>query len=48
MGKTIEAYDLMIRSTAISLGFKVVTFNPKDFEKIPGLKVEIPPVHPRA
>jgi tRNA(fMet)-specific endonuclease VapC len=25
-----------------------VTFNPRDFGKIPGLKVEIPPVHPRA
>ena len=42
-GKMIGAHDLMIGSTAISLGFKVVTFNPRDFEKIPGLKVEIPP-----
>jgi predicted nucleic acid-binding protein len=44
----IGAHDLMIGSTAISLGFKLVTFNPRDFVKIPGLKVEIPPVHKRA
>lgn len=46
-GKMIGAHDLMIGSTAISLGFKVVTFNPRDFAKIPGLKVEIPPFHNR-
>ena len=34
----------MIGSTAISLGFNLVTFNTRDFEKIPGLKVEIPPL----
>ena len=44
-GKMIGAHDLMIGSTAISLGFKIVTFNPRDFEKIAGLKVEIPPLH---
>jgi predicted nucleic acid-binding protein len=44
----IGARDLMIGSTAISLGSKVVTFNPTDFEKVPGLKVEIPPFHNRA
>ena len=43
-GKMIGAHDLMIGSTAISLGFNVVTFNPRDFEKLPGLKVEMPPV----
>jgi len=42
-GKMIGAHDLMIGSTAISLGFTLVTFNTRDFEKIPGLKVEIPP-----
>jgi tRNA(fMet)-specific endonuclease VapC len=42
-GKMIGPHDLMIGSTAISLGYKAVTFNPRDFEKIPGLKVEIPP-----
>jgi tRNA(fMet)-specific endonuclease VapC len=47
-GKMIGAHDLMIGSTAISLGFKVVTLNRRDFEKIPGLKVEILPVHKRA
>jgi len=48
MGKTIEAYDLIIGSIAISLGFKVVTFNPRNFVKIPGLKAEIPSFHNRA
>jgi tRNA(fMet)-specific endonuclease VapC len=47
-GKRIGARDLMIGSTAISLGFKVVTSNPRDFEKTPGLKEEIPPSHDRA
>ena len=43
-GKMIGAHDLMIGSTAISLGFNLVTFSTRDFEKIPGLKVEIPPL----
>jgi len=43
-GKMIGAHDLMIGSTAIALGFNLVTFNLRDFEKIPGLKVEIPPL----
>jgi predicted nucleic acid-binding protein len=47
-GKMIGAHDLMIGSTAISLGFNLVTFNTRNFEKIPGLKVEIPPLPSRA
>jgi tRNA(fMet)-specific endonuclease VapC len=42
-GKMIGAHDLMIGSTALALGFGLVTFNKRDFAKIPGLKVETPP-----
>jgi tRNA(fMet)-specific endonuclease VapC len=41
-GSIIGAHDLMIGSTALALGFSLVTSNRRDFEKIPGLKVEIP------
>ena len=37
----IGAHDLMIASTAISLGFSVVTHNIRDFRKIKGLAVEV-------
>jgi tRNA(fMet)-specific endonuclease VapC len=42
MGKhlSVGAHDLIIAATAISLGFSVVTFNLRDFEKIEGLTVE--------
>ena len=36
----VGAHDLIIAATAISLGFSVVTFNLRDFEKIEGLTVE--------
>ncbi|MBI4687557.1 MAG: type II toxin-antitoxin system VapC family toxin [Nitrospirae bacterium] len=39
-GINIGAHDLMIASTAISLGFSVVTSDKRDYEKIKGLKVE--------
>lgn len=39
-GIQIGAHDLIIGSTALSLGFSVVTFNPRHFERIEGLKVE--------
>ena len=39
-GITIGAHDLMIASTAISLGFAVLTSDIRDYEKIKGLKVE--------
>ena len=39
-GVTIGSHDLMIGATCISLGFSVVTLDVRDFEKIPGLKVE--------
>ncbi|MEW6109411.1 MAG: type II toxin-antitoxin system VapC family toxin [Nitrospirota bacterium] len=39
-GINIGAHDLMIASTAISLGFSVVTSDMRDYGKIKGLKVE--------
>ncbi len=41
-GIQIGAHDLIIGSTALSLGFSVATFNLRHFEKIEGLKIEIP------
>jgi tRNA(fMet)-specific endonuclease VapC len=39
-GIALGAHDLMIGSTAVSLGFSVITTDIRDFEKIPGLKIE--------
>ena len=39
-GIGIAAHDLMIGAQACSLGFKVLTVNQKDFERIPGLEVQ--------
>jgi len=39
-GIQIGAHDLIIGSTALSLGFSVVTYNLRHFERIEGLKVE--------
>ncbi|MBI4698496.1 MAG: type II toxin-antitoxin system VapC family toxin [Nitrospirae bacterium] len=39
-GITIGAHDLIIASTAVSLGFSVVTSDMRDYSKIRGLKVE--------
>ena len=39
-GITIGAHDLIIASTAVSLGFSVVTSDMRDYGKIKGLKVE--------
>ncbi len=39
-GISIGAHDLMISSTAISLGFSVVTTDIRDFGKIDGLALE--------
>lgn len=41
-GIQVGAHDLIIGSTALSLGFSVATFNVRHFEKIEGLKIEIP------
>ncbi len=40
-GIRIGAHDLIIGSTALSLGFSVVTNNIRPFERIEGLKIEI-------
>jgi predicted nucleic acid-binding protein len=40
-GVQIGAHDLIIGSTALSLGFSVVTNNIRHFERIEGLKIEI-------
>ena len=39
-GIQIGAHDLIIGSTALSLGFSVATHNLRHFERIEGLKVE--------
>lgn len=39
-GMQIGAHDLIIGSTALSLGFSVATFNLRHFERIEGLNVE--------
>lgn len=39
-GISVGAHDLMIASTAISLGFSVMTSDMRDYGKITGLKVE--------
>jgi tRNA(fMet)-specific endonuclease VapC len=40
-GDCIGAHDLMIASTAISLGYALLTSNVRDFQKIDGLVLEI-------
>jgi tRNA(fMet)-specific endonuclease VapC len=40
-GIQIGAHDLIIGSTALTLGFSVATVNIRHFEKIEGLKIEI-------
>jgi tRNA(fMet)-specific endonuclease VapC len=38
-GITVDDFDLLIGSTAITLGYTLVTNNQKHFEKIPDLKI---------
>jgi predicted nucleic acid-binding protein len=40
-GVQIRAHDLIIGSTALSLGFSVATYNRRHFDKIEGLEIEI-------
>jgi predicted nucleic acid-binding protein len=40
-GVQIGAHDLIIGSTALSLGFSVATYNRRHFDRIDGLKIEI-------
>lgn len=39
-GITVDDFDLMIASTAITYGYTVVTNNEKHFSKIPGVSFE--------
>ena len=39
-GWTMGTHDLIIAATAISLDYTVATINIRDFEKIPGVKME--------
>ena len=41
VGVTVPRDDLMIACTALSLGFDIVTRNPRDFRIVPGLVVNI-------
>jgi len=40
-GFQVGAHDLLIASTALSLGFSVATFDKRHFDKIEGLELEI-------
>ncbi len=40
-GIQVGAHDLLIASTAVSLGFGVATFNPRHFARIEGLEMQI-------
>lgn len=40
-GIPIGAHDMLIGATAISRGDSVVTFNPRHFSRIEGLKIEL-------
>jgi tRNA(fMet)-specific endonuclease VapC len=39
-GIQVGAHDLIIGSTALSLGFSVATYNLRHFKRIKGLKIE--------
>jgi predicted nucleic acid-binding protein len=41
-GQSVGAHDLIIAATAISLDYVVVTGNRRDFEKVEGLRLEVP------
>lgn len=38
-GVIIPFGDLLIGATALSLGYQILTGNPRDFQRIPGLSV---------
>jgi tRNA(fMet)-specific endonuclease VapC len=38
-GVVIPFADLLIGATALSLGYSVLTVNPRHFERVPGLSV---------
>lgn len=40
-GEAVGAHDLIIGATAIAMEFQVATVNARDFQRIPGLRVQI-------
>lgn len=40
-GETVGAHDLLIGATAMAMDFQVATVNARDFQRIPGLRVQI-------
>ncbi|MGQ0568853.1 MAG: type II toxin-antitoxin system VapC family toxin [Armatimonadota bacterium] len=40
-GELVGAHDLIIAATAITLDFQVVTVNARDYQRIPGLRVQV-------
>jgi tRNA(fMet)-specific endonuclease VapC len=40
-GEPVGAHDLIIGATAISINYQVATVNARDFQRIPGLKVQV-------
>ncbi len=40
-GEVVGAHDLLISASAIALDFQVATANARDFQRIPGLRVQL-------
>ncbi len=40
-GEPVGAHDLLIGATAITIDFQVATVNARDFQRIPGLRIQI-------
>lgn len=40
-GEIVAAHDLIIGATALDVDFQVATSNPRDFQRIPGLHVQV-------
>ncbi len=40
-GESVGAHDLIIGATAIAIDFQVATVNALDFQRIPGLRIQI-------
>jgi predicted nucleic acid-binding protein len=40
-GHSVGAHDLLIAATAISIDYQVATTNARDFQRVPGLQVQI-------
>jgi len=39
-GEAVGAHELIIGATAIAIDFQVATINPRDFQRIPGLRIQ--------